>query len=167
MPYDVPTSGNDHYHLVPGRKYRLVFSGQGTRLEGRLYELPDTLHPLRSIVGFDSTWDSGVSGLLVYDNSDLADNLTDATFDNFVSHDIEPPRLEISGPDGFGDITLSWPASYLAAGFKLQSANSPASITWDEIPNELIYINPFGPETATYFPPAPGLGQKFYRLRRP
>ena len=167
IPDDVPTSGNDHYYLVPGRKYRLVFIGQGTRLEGRLYELPDTVHPLRTIVGYDSTWAAGVSGLIVYDNSDLADNLTDATFDNFVSHDIEPPRLEISGPDGFGDITLSWPASYLAAGFKLQWADSPTSAMWDEIPNELIFINPSSPETATYLPLEPGLGQKFYRLRRP
>ena len=109
VPDDVPTSGNDHYYLVPGRQYRLVFIGQGTRLEGRLYELPDTIHPLRTIVGFDSIWASGVSGLIVYDNSDLADNLTDATFDNFVSHDTESPRLEISGPDTFGEITLSMP----------------------------------------------------------
>ena len=146
IPDDVPTSGNDHYRLVPGRKYRLVFIGQGTRLEGRLYELPDTVHPLRTIIGFDSTWTSGVSGLIVYDNSDLADNLTDATFDNFVSHDIEPPRLEISGPDTFGDITLSWPASYLDAGFKLEWATSPASPTWNVIPNEFTIINPPAPK---------------------
>ena len=118
-------------------------------------------------MGFDSTWDSGVSGLLVYDNSDLADNLTDATFDNFVSHDIEPPRLETSGPDTFGEISISWPASYLDAGFKLEWATSPASQSWDAIPNEFIIINPSSSETATYNPLEPGLGQKFYRLRRP
>ena len=42
----------------------------------------------------------------------------------------------------FGDIILSWPASYLTAGFKLQWASSPAAMNWEEIPNELIFINP-------------------------
>jgi len=43
----------------------------------------------------------------------------------------------------------------------------PTSPTWEEIPNELIFINPSTPETATYIPLDPGLGHKFYRLRRP
>ena len=105
--------------------------------------------------------------MLVYDNSDAADNLTDATFDNYFTNDIEPARLDITGPDSFGDITLSWPASYLTAGFKLQWASSPAALTWEEILSELIFINPSSPETATYFPPEHGSGQKFFRLRRP
>ena len=68
----------------------------------------------------------------------------------------------------FGDIILSWPASYLTAGFKLQQwAGSPSAMNWEEIPNELIFINPSSPETATYFPPQPGSGRKFYRLHRP
>ena len=106
-------------------------------------------------------------GLLVYDNSDAADNLTDATFDNFFTNDIEPARLDITGPDSFGDITLSWPASYLTDGFKLEWASSPTAAMWEEIPNESIFINPSSPETANYFPPQPGSGQKFYRLHRP
>ena len=108
-----------------------------------------------------------MNGLLVYDNSDAADNLTDATFDNFIAHDIEPPRLDLTGPDSFGDIILSWPASYLTAGFKLQWASSPSAMNWEEIPNESIFINPSSLETATYFPPEHGSEQKFYRLRRP
>ena len=40
-------------------------------------------------------------------------------------------------------------------------------MNWEEIPNELIFINPSSPETAAHFPPQSGSGQKFYRLHRP
>ena len=73
----------------------------------------------------------------------------------------------IDSPDSFGDIILSRSASYLTAGFKLEWASSPAALTWEEIPSELIFINPSSPETAAYFPPQSGSGQRFYRLRRP
>ena len=73
----------------------------------------------------------------------------------------------IDSSDSFGDITLSLPTSYLTAAFKLQWASSPAAMNWEEIPNELILINPSSPETAAHFPHQPGSGQKFYRLHRP
>src|SRR5207249_1353397 len=64
--------------------YRLVFTGTGTSLEGRVYQLPDTTTPLITTKGIDSTYASGQAGLLVYDNSSLGNSTADATFDNFL-----------------------------------------------------------------------------------
>lgn len=167
VPDDVPTTGEDHIYLVPGRKYRLVFIGKGTRLEGRVYELPDVVHAVATIVGFDGTYTNGVNGLLVYDNSDAADNLTDATFDNFAAYDVEPPRLEITGPDSFGDIKVSWLATSYAGGFKLQRATSFNPNSWDDIPDLFIGGDPVDLERVAYFAPEPASGPRFFRLRRP
>ena len=166
-PDDVPTSGSDQYYFVPGRQYRLVFIGQGMRFEGRVYELPDVVHPVVTIVGFDGTYTSGVNGLIVYDNSAAANNLTDATFDDFIAYDIEPPRLEITGPDSFGDIKITWPAASFVGGFKLQSATSFPATSWDDIPDTLVGTDPLDPEHVFYNPLESASGQKFFRLRRP
>jgi hypothetical protein len=168
VPDDVPTVGNDAYHLVPGNKYRLAFIGQGDRLEGRLYLLPDILNPLLTIVGFDSSWDEGVGGLLVYDNSDIGNNLTDATFDNFASYDNDLPRLKISRPDEGEAMTFSWPYEHHLAGFKLQWASSLSAPVWNDVPESSVSLHPTNPHSVSFqITPDEEDGQRFYRLVRP
>ena len=168
VPDDVSTEGGDQYHLVPGHKYRLVFIGSGSQLEGRLYELPYIAQPLLTIVGHDATYEGGWSGLLVYDNSDFGDNLTDATFDNFTSYQQDRPRLAISAPDVLGAMTLSWPYAHHLAGFKLQWADSLTEPEWNDIAAESITLHASSPQNVSYqAPPATEDGQKFYRLVRP
>ncbi len=166
-PDDVPTVGDDQYHLVPGRKYRLVFTGEGSRLEGRLYELPDIANALVTIVGFDTTWDEGVSGLLVYDNSGLGNNLTDATFDNFASYTQDRPPLAISRPDLLGVMTVSWPYAHHLAGFKLQWTDSLAPISWNDVPAESVVLDPASPQNVSHQTTPSEDGQKFFRLMHP
>jgi len=160
-------SANDKYHFVPGRKYRMVFIGRGSLLEGRIYELPDLATPKVIVTANDPTYPSGVSGMVVYDNSSMANNLTDTTFDNFVNLDVEPPTVKISEPNGFGEITVSWPMSYFTGGFKLQYSTVLPAVTWATIPDALYFPDPMDPDRIQYVTPTNIDPTTFFRLRRP
>jgi hypothetical protein len=79
--------------LDPANKYRFVFMGKGTHLEGRIYQLPDIHTPI-AVVSANTAGDavqhtSGQSGLLAFN---VADGLglpfagpADATFDNYAA----------------------------------------------------------------------------------
>src|SRR6185503_9263867 len=98
-PTDVMT-GPSGYRLQPGRSYRLAFIGRGPALEGKIYELPDTVNPVLTIQGTDTMYTSGQNGMVVFDNSS-GRSQTDATFDNFYATDVEPPRIKMAD-NGFG-----------------------------------------------------------------
>lgn len=90
-PSNLPTTGSDSIHLVPGKQYRFVFIGLGPNFTGQVYELPNTLIPLVEITATDSTYASGPSGLVVANNnSPTYDGPADATFDNFLAAVAEP-----------------------------------------------------------------------------
>jgi hypothetical protein len=160
-------SANDSYHFVPGRTYRLVFIGRGSLLEGRLYEFPDLTTPKVIVTANDNTYPSGVSGLVVFDNSATANNLTDTTFDNFVNLDVEPPTLKISVPDAFGEIAVSWPMSYFNGGFKLQYSTTLPAASWQTIPDNLYFQDPMDADRIQYVTPTNVDPTTFFRLRRP
>ena len=160
-------SANDKYHFVPGRTYRLVFIGKGSLLEGRLYELPDLTTPKVIVTANDATHLSGVSGMVVYDNSAAANNLTDTTFDNFVNLDVEPPTVRISEPNGFGEITVSWLMSYFNGGFKLQYSTSLPAANWATIPDNLYFQDQLDADRIQYVTPTNIDPTTFFRLRRP
>ena len=160
-------SANDKYHFVPGRKYRMVFIGRGSLLEGRLYELPDVTTPKVIVTANDATYPSGVSGLVVYDNSSAANNLTDTTFDNFVNLDVEPPTVKISEPNGFGDIIVSWPISYFNGGFKLQYSTVLPAVSWTTISDANYIPDPLDPNRIQYPTSTDVYPSLLFRLRRP
>jgi len=64
--------------------YRLVFIGTGDHFEGRVYQLPNIDTPIAVTRGTDATYASGISGLIVFDNSSGGAATADATFDNVV-----------------------------------------------------------------------------------
>jgi hypothetical protein len=80
--------------LDPAKKYRMVFIGQGTHLEGRVYELPNLVTPIAIVsgntAGEATQHTDGQSGLLAFN---LADNPVsglylgpvDVTFDNYYA----------------------------------------------------------------------------------
>lgn len=161
-------SANDKYHFVPGRKYRMVFIGRGSLLEGRIYELPDVTTPKVIVTANDALYPSGVSGMVVYDNSSMANNLTDTTFDNFVNLDVEPPTVKISEPNGFGEIAVSWPMAAFNGGFKLQYSTSlPAGANWATIPDNLYFQDPLDADRIQYVTATNIDPMTFFRLRRP
>ena len=103
----IPLDAEDAVTLVPGHSYRFTFSGHGTTLTARVYELPDTVNPIMSGSGTDDMFPSGQCGLIVFDNSG-GTNVTDATFDNYYATDIEPPKLTMQNLF-FEFYRLSWP----------------------------------------------------------
>lgn len=122
-PTGINPSEPDRLHMEPGKSYRFVFIGRGPNLEGRVYELPDTVTPKVRVTVTDSTVDPtyeyGTGGLVIYDNSTGATNVCDVTFDNYYATDIEPPRIKMTD-HGFGTWELSWPRE--ASPFVLQSS---------------------------------------------
>jgi hypothetical protein len=137
-PDGVTVTGEDNLYLEPGKQYRFVFIGRGDTLEGRVYELPDTLQPKVTVTGVDATYPSGGTGLVVYDNSDEANMTTDATFDNYFVTVEEPPRLSFS--ESFGEFIVAWPRRY--EGYTLQSSmRLGPNAVWTDIDPLLIFDN--------------------------
>jgi hypothetical protein len=60
---------------------------------GSLYSLADLGTPLATITGADATYASGITGLVVFDNSGAAEPQrgADTTFDNFVAAVVPEP----------------------------------------------------------------------------
>jgi hypothetical protein len=141
--------------LDPTRKYRVVFIGSGASFEGRIYGLPDIKTPIVSVTGSDATYASGVNGLLVYDNSSAKNAPADATFDNYLATDKEPPTLSFQ-LDNFGEFLVSWPSA--ATGFQLQSSPTLAPATWTTIPDVPQLGNTY------QYTDFPVTGIKFFRL---
>lgn len=168
----VRQGGNGDVTLVLGKSYRFVFIGKGALLIARVYELPDTATPIVEISGTDpEPYTSGINGLLVYDNSDTASEIADATFDNYFSSDVEPPRIKMTNLD-FGAWELSWPAE--ASQFVLQSSTSltGSAADWTNVPS--VDIIPPSDVIPSYrynmgaSPENGGLPKQFFRLvRRP
>jgi len=135
-----------------------VFIGVGSSMEGRIYELPDTKTPIAVTAGSDFSYPSGVAGLLVYDNSSGGAARADATWDNYLATDREPPSLSIHY-SVFGDLIVSWPSS--ATDYLLQSSTNLPATTWTTITDGIV---PAG-DTYQYSEFAPQ-GTKLFRLRK-
>ena len=163
------STGPSSIHLDPAKDYRFVFTGRGPNLEGRIYELPDTTTPILRIAGTDTTYESGYSGLVVYDNTGSAPDIRpDVTFDNYYATDdhwlAEPPRITMTKGD-FGEYELSWPAD--AAGFVLQSSPVLPGTAWTDEPFSLSDTLDRYVYTMETDPITVGLPQRFCRLVRP
>ena len=72
------------FTLDPARDYRMTFSGTADMLTGEVFDLADLATPLVTVVAFDVTYSTGVTGLLVADASSGGVS-SDATFDNFFA----------------------------------------------------------------------------------
>ncbi len=68
--------------LNPALDYRMVFSGTGTTLTGKIYALSDLSTPLVTVSTTDATYASGFSGVLVATTVSAPTGASDATFDN-------------------------------------------------------------------------------------
>lgn len=137
--------------LDPAKDYRLVFMGDGSDLEGRLYELPNVTTPVAVVKG-NTAGDtiiltSGQCGLLAFGAS-LGFGV-DATFDNYYSSDRCPLSIsDLVIKDNFDDGNDTTPA--------------PAWTRYDPIQTlGQIFINPaFPPQNTWSFP-----GGNTYRLQ--
>jgi hypothetical protein len=159
-PTGISLNASDAIRFQPGHSYRMVFTGKGATLEGRVYQLPDTQTPVLVVQGTDPAATphlSGKSGLVVFDNSE-GQNQTDATFDNYYASDIEPPRVTLVD-QGFGDYWIIWPVD--GPAFVLQATGS-LNETWSD-------ITPTGTDRGYYyyaFTPSSEPDNRFFRFIR-
>ncbi|MEQ1935698.1 MAG: hypothetical protein ABL962_17720, partial [Fimbriimonadaceae bacterium] len=112
-------AGLAEFTIVPGRNYRLTFSGVGNLLTGAIYDLEDLTQPLITMTGDNAIGESGFFGGPFPDSSLggyvglinlsavgtgsstlfaggnlLTDDLrTDSTFDNFVASELPPTSV--------------------------------------------------------------------------
>jgi hypothetical protein len=84
--------GVDLNQLDPRGGYRLVFTGIGSTLTGQIFALSDLNHALATLSATDSTYKSGLSGLLTTGIVGGANTGVDTTFDNFGVQAVPEPR---------------------------------------------------------------------------
>lgn len=150
------TTGNDSLHFVPGKKYRLVFTGIGSQLRGRVYELPNVSTPVVDISATDSTYTSGAAGLLVVNNAaPTYAGAADATFDNFAALSAEPVLTVTSTG---GSVKLSWPILPM----RLEWTPSLTTPSWTTVATGIVQVG----NEYQYTLPGPTLSG-FYRLAAP
>ncbi len=115
-----PSSQNFGSTLLPGHRYRFVFTGVGPKLSAAIYDLQDLTYPLVSMSG-DTTGggfpDYGYVGIFnVSLASGTKDPTTDTTFDNFVAMELPPdlvgPPATPHGFVGFPQVVSRSPASF-------------------------------------------------------
>jgi hypothetical protein len=82
--------------LEPGRSYRLVFQAVGTLYTAQVYDFEDLTTPLVTLQGDDSTYTSGLSGILSYSRNGTT-GTSDATVDNFYEGPSDPNQATEPG----------------------------------------------------------------------
>ena len=114
--------------LIPGRKYRFVFSaGVSNLFYGAIYDLEDLTKPIVSTTGDDGLANSGFYGpgfptnnagyVGIYNLSlEGSDPTTDTTFDNFVAQELPPTSVPFPatphGMTGAPQVVNRSPSSY-------------------------------------------------------
>ena len=152
----LPTTGNDSIHFQPGKQYRLVFTGDGDQLRGRVYELPDTSTPVVDITTTDPYYTSGACGLIAANNAEFTyDGPADATFDNFLMLAAEPSlSVSVNGTS----VVVTWPG----IPYTLQTTSSLSSPNWTTVTSGITTSNSGYTYTGTVTPPG-----AFFRLVYP
>jgi hypothetical protein len=143
--------------LVPGRGYRLTFTGKDAQMTGRLYDLSDLDHPLAEVPATDSRYLEGTCGLIAFSVNGGSFGPVDVTFDNYAGTDRSRPRLQMELSEfTFNQVVVRWP-QFEGEGYTLQSASSPAAdATWTDVTNDIVpegenFLHDAGPPTANTF----------------
>lgn len=148
--------------LTPGHGYRMTFTGKGTQLTGRIFELTDLDNPIAEVTGSDGTYSDGTSGLAVFPLAASVLDVGDATFDNFSATDRDRPRL--TAKFGlFGEWLVIWP-QFEGEGFTLQgSPKLGPDADWRDLTGNIFPDN----DNGTFFYDALELGTThFFRLKK-
>lgn len=91
-PFGTITLGACELTLIPGRPYRMTFSGIGTHYVGRVYDWNDLTTPLVTIEADDQgAYTHGACGILGLNReSSAATNTVDITYDNYYAGTTDP-----------------------------------------------------------------------------
>jgi hypothetical protein len=137
--------------LSPTNMHRMVFTGAGDSLEGRIYEYPDLVNPVATVSVTDSTYTIGWCGLLVFSNPNDA---CDATYDNYVA--LAEPPTSLSITQSGSEVSVSWPVG--PVNYTLQSNSVLPALNWTSITNGITQSG------GQYVYKTTAAGTVFYRL---
>lgn len=148
--------------LTPGRGYRMTFTGRGSQLTGRVFELTDLDNPIAVLTGIDSNYADGTSGLAVFPLGASVLEAGDGTFDNFAATDRDRPKLTAKFGQ-FDEWLVIWP-QFEGQGYILQgSPKLGPDADWQDLTGNIFDDN----ENGTHFYDALELGTThFFRLKR-
>jgi len=146
--------------LIPGRKYRFIFSGVSNLFYGAIYDLEDLTRPLVSTTADDAYANTGFAGPGFPTNTAAyvglfsisiggPDNTSDTTFDNFVAQETAPTNPPAPatpyGMVGVPQVVNRSPASYsnfypaaLGIGFNAKTFTTTNSVNTNAI---RLYLN--------------------------
>ena len=124
--------------LTPGRGYRLTFTGKGTEMIGRLYDINDLNHPLAEVPASDSMYAEGTAGLVAFGVNAGALSPVEVTVDNYAATDRARPRVKVEFSSfTFHELYVRWP-QFEGEGYTLQRASNPTSdAIWTDVTNEI------------------------------
>ena len=151
---EVPTniSGSTDLVLPEGGTYRLVFFGNGSHLEGRIYDMSNPAVPLITTVATDETYAEGICGIVLFADENTR---TSASFDNYSASDGTPPLADIVLVNNV--VRVSWPT---ARGLVYDLLSSTDLVEWWPV-GGLTYQNG---RTVASEQVLPGVSSKFFRL---
>ena len=145
------SAGSVSAALDPMRRYRMVFAGRGSRIQGRVYDLQSGGPPVAVVTADDSTWASGLAGPIVFSDSNTA---AGATFDTWHAGAVAPPPLGIT-KDAGGNALLWWQEA-AAACHRLETSTDLSN--WSVVTD----LPAFAADMASL--QVAGSGNRFYRL---
>jgi hypothetical protein len=90
-PFNTRTIGSCEMTFIPGRPYRITFSGTGTHYVGRVYDWNDLTTPLVTIEGDDGVfgYTHGACGILGFSREGVTGTV-DCTLDNYYAGATDP-----------------------------------------------------------------------------
>jgi hypothetical protein len=120
-------------NLIPGNRYRFIFTGLLSQLKGQLFDLTNAATPVTTLMATDATYTSGYCGLFVYDSGTGGNHPVDFTVDNFGAGPAAPKlNITIDGPTE--TVFVTWPS--WGASFVLESSTD--LVTWDPVDFDVV-----------------------------
>ena len=160
-PTGLSLSGSDRMKMIPGNKYRFVFTGKGSELRALAFELPETMNPLVDCVAIDTTYTSGISGLLGSAGSSAS--TADVTFDNYSDTPVAIPAVNMSvSTPSTGNVRISWPGNLECIWVMESSPVLGTGATWTEVS----MANVAYAAGQNVFTGSASTSQTYYRLRQ-
>ena len=141
-------------NLIPGNRYRFVFTGLLSQLKGQLFDVTNTAVAVATLMATDTTYTTGTAGLFIYDTGTGGNHSVDFTIDNFSAAP-PSPKLNITTDGPTETVFVTWPA--WAAGFALEASTD--LVTWDPVDFDVVLNGDVFVHTGNTF-----YERRFYRL---
>ena len=161
VPENEPFLSLDGLTSVSGDQLRMVFMSEGGKMTGLLFNLDDLENPIGVSQATDTTYTSGVAGLVVSNFDPDRSGNTDATFDNYLGQRTNLPELEINFLSESA-YEVSFPNNWPFGNLILEESGTLENESWelripsprsDDAESDLILLGDFEEE------------RSFFRLR--